>query len=149
MRCSIRSIIGPAAVGLLMSSVVGNSVYAATTPPSPPAIASPVSATPTAPPTDVVDLNNQSQSNIAMAQMLFKLGQLQGQLAGLRQQDAAKAIDDANLKEQLKVAQGRVADLSRPRCDGAAYLSHSAPVPVQSGRPMTPAQRSVIVPSHK
>jgi hypothetical protein len=82
----------------------------------------------------VADLNNQSQSNIAMAQMLFKLGQMQGELASLKQQQEAGALDAKKVADQLKTAQdglkasqARVTELSKPRCDDASSLSHSAP----------------------
>ena len=126
----------PVAAAVVMVLMASSVVFAAaaTAPAVPPVVAA-VPAVPT--PSvglSVADLNNQSQSNIAMAQMLFKLGQMQGELASLKQQQEAGALDAKKVADQLKTAQdglkasqARVTELSKPRCDDASSLSHSAP----------------------
>jgi len=82
----------------------------------------------------VAELSDQSQRNISMAQMLFKLGQMQGELASLKQQQEAGALVAKKVADQLKTAQdglrasqAQLAERSKPRCDGVSYLLHYAP----------------------
>lgn len=129
MKRSTRFVLLPIAALLIGTASLGVPVgfvaYGNTAAPSSPVVSPP-------PAMDVSDLSNQSQQNIAMAQMLFKLGQLQGQLATLTQQKTSQAAEVARLTTELKTVQDHAADLSKPRCDGVAYLKHSAaPAPIK------------------
>jgi hypothetical protein len=125
---STKSIIIVSGVSLVLAfPMAAHAAAAGAVPPPPPVQAT---AEPSIP-----DLMNQSQTNISMAQMMFKVGQLQGQLAQkITEIDHLKAgkpqaADTAGLSQQLKAAEARIADLSKPRCDGPQYLPHSSPNP--------------------